>query len=66
MKKIKNIWKSKTIWASSVLAIMAAIQANLTLLEPVMSNETYGLVSFGFAMVLFFLRFVTNKPLEEK
>ena len=66
LNKIKNAWKSRTVWATGLLTALAAIQLNLTMLEPVMSSQLYAWVNFGMAMLLMWLRFVTTKPLDEK
>ena len=58
--------KSKTLNFAAVLAIFGAAQANLSLLQEVISPPMYGWLTFGFAVVVALLRVLTTKPLSEK
>jgi len=66
LQKLKNAWKSRTVWVGSVLVILSAAQANMIDLSAIMDPKTYGLVTFVLSMVIIALRFVTSKPLDEK
>jgi len=64
--KLKNCWRSRIVWVGTVQATITAAQLNLTSLEPVFTNEVYGIVMFCLAMAQVILRFDTTKPLDEK
>ena len=66
LQKLKNSWKSRTVWAGTILLVLSAIQTNMIDLTAVMDPKTYGLVTFVLSMVIIALRFVTSKPLDEK
>ena len=61
-----NIFKSKTINFSMVLAVFGTVQANLPALQAAISPAAYGWIMFGSAIVVALLRVVTTKPLAEK
>ena len=63
---VMNLFKSKTINFSLVLAIFGTVQANLPALQAAISPAAYGWITFGSAIVVALLRVVTTKPLAEK
>lgn len=66
LQKLKNCWKSRTVWVGSALLFLSAVQSNMIDLTAVMDPKTYGLVTFVLSIVIIALRFVTDKPLDEK
>lgn len=66
LQKLKNAWKSRTVWTGTILLVLSAIQTNMIDLAAVMDPKIYGLVTFVLSVVIIALRFVTNKPLDEK
>lgn len=61
-----NAMKSKTLNTAAVLGILGAVQANLPMLQDLISPAWYGYIMFGVAIVFAGLRVVTKKPLSEK
>jgi len=65
-EKLKNCWKSRTVWVGSIAALLSAVQMIMPDLAPVLEPQTFTLVMFALSMTLVLLRFVTDKPLDEK
>lgn len=61
---LKAVFKSKTIWFSTLLAVLSVVQGYLHVLPLTPVNQMYaGLV---IATVVTVLRAVTTQPLREK
>ena len=66
LQKLKNSWKSRTVWIGSIATFLSAMQANMVDLAPALDPKHYAMAMFGLSMAQVFLRFDTNKPLDEK
>jgi len=66
LQKLKNAWKSRTVWIGSIATFLSAMQANMVDLAPALEPKTYAIAMFSLSMVQVFLRFDTAKPLDEK
>ena len=61
-----KVAKSKTINFAVLIAILGAAQANLAVLQSIVSPRFYGWSLFGIAIAIAALRAVTTQPLSEK
>lgn len=59
----KPWFKSKTLWANTILAATTALTANLTLLEPLMGPAFYVAMICLIASINVFLRLLTTSPI---
>lgn len=64
--KLKNCWKSRTVWIGSIMTFLSAVQANMVDLAPALDPKHYAMAMFGLSMAQVFLRFDTSKSLEDK
>lgn len=70
MDKLKNSWKSWTIWfngvsATVILGLPQAVDA-IPQLEQYVSHQVYQIIGSIVVGANILLRFKTNKPLDEK
>ena len=63
---IAQIFKSKTMVFSILLAMAGAFQATMGVFSPYMTPEAYGLFTVAVAGVVAILRILTTMPLEDK
>lgn len=64
--KLKNWYKSKTMWFAFVLVILSTIQLTFGLFVSLVSPQIYAWLTMLIAIAVATLRFVTDKPLDEK
>ena len=64
--KIKGAFKSKTMVLSFLITIFGVLSDNLTYLQGMIKPEWYGLFAMGIGITMGILRWVTNKPIEDK
>lgn len=62
----KPWWKSKTLWVNAAVLGLAAVEANLRLLEPAIGVDIYRLLAFALPVVNAMLRFVTTEGLARR
>ncbi len=62
---LKQILKSKTMLFNIFVAIMAVVELNMNLLQPMLGDH-YGIVFMVIAAVNAILRIVTTTPLKDK
>ena len=65
MSLIKKLHKSKTIWFGHALAALGIVEANMGLLRNNL-GDYYGYVFIGVALITYWLRAKTDKPLKAK
>jgi hypothetical protein len=59
----KPWWLSKMLWFNFIAVALAAVEANLHVIQPQMSANFYEVFSFGVAVGNAALRFITTSPL---
>lgn len=65
-KALKGATKSKTIWFNVVVGMLLAAESAIPLLQPVLGEATYGIVSFVLIVGNVAFRSLTSKSLGEK
>jgi len=63
---IKGSPKSKTMWFNTIVGALIAAEASISLLQPVLGAEAYGITSFVLVVGNVLLRAITNKSLGDK
>lgn len=66
LEKLKNSWKSRTVWLSGLMMILSAIQVNLINIAPLVDDKTYSIIALVVSFLLIILRFDTDKSLDKK
>jgi hypothetical protein len=61
---VKNFKKSRTLQASTLIALLGVLQMNSDFIKTLMSPEAYGWVAIATAMVMVLLRLQTTEPLN--
>lgn len=64
--KLLGALKSKTMWFSGALAILAALLDNITYIQGFMSPHDYNILFIGVSLVVAGLRWITTNALEDK
>ena len=59
----KPWWKSRTLWLNLLVLVLAAVEAKLQLLQPVLKVDVYTWLSFVLPLLNLVLRTVTAQPL---
>ena len=59
----KPWWRSRTLWFNLVVGLLAAAEAGLGLLQPVLPVNAYAVLAFGLAVGNAGLRVVTSARL---
>lgn len=59
----KAWWRSRTLLINGVVLVLAAAEAQLQLLQPLLPVDIYSLVAFGLPVVNALLRVITVQPL---
>lgn len=59
----KPWWKSRTLWLNLMVLLLAAAEAKLQMLQPVLKVDVYTWLSFGLPLLNLVLRTVTAQPL---
>lgn len=63
---LKKLYKSKTIIFALLLAVFGALQANLPVLEGIISAQAYGYFTIWVAVIVAFLRVLTTQSIASK
>lgn len=63
---LKGSIKSKTMWFNTILGTLLAAEGSIALLQPVLGDSAFGIVSFTLTVGNMFLRGMTNKALVDK
>lgn len=58
---MKPWWKSRTIWLNAIVLGLAAAEANLRLLEPMLEVDVYRLLAFALPVLNAMMRLVTTE-----
>lgn len=59
----KPWWKSRTLWLNLLVLVLAAVEAKMQLLQPVLKVDVYTWLSFCLPLLNLVLRTVTAQPL---
>lgn len=59
-------FKSKTMWLALALVVLGAVQANIEVLNEVLSPAAAGWATMAVGVAVAVLRFATTVPLDEK
>lgn len=62
----KKFFKSKTILFSAILAILGAVELNLSLLRGIFSEDVYGVLMMVVSACVAVLRVITTQALKDK
>ena len=65
-QEIKGAAKSKTVWFNTIVAMLLAAEPAIGLLQPVLGESVYGVVSFALIVGNVALRAITTKALGDK
>lgn len=65
LKKIKQYFKSKTIWAATIISVLGVIESNFHFLQDYL-KEYYGVSWVIFSVIMVVLRAVTTQSLDDK
>ena len=65
-KKLKGSFRSKTMWFSFLLISFGVVNDNLSYLQNQIDPKYYGFITIAIGLIVAWLRWVTNKPLEDK
>ena len=63
---IKGAVKSKTIWFNTIAGMLLAAEPALALLQPMLGDSVYGIISFVLIIGNVGLRAITTKALGDK
>lgn len=61
-----HIFKSKTIWFSTLLVVLGFISDNFSYVQNIIDPRYYGISYIAIGAIVAALRAVTVKPLEDK
>jgi hypothetical protein len=68
--KLKNAWKSWTIWLNGIglmlVAYLPDMASTFPQLQPYMGENAYSRVMFALTVANIMLRFKTSRPLQER
>ena len=65
-KYAKGVMRSKTMWFSFLLVIFGAIFDNYSNLQSFLDPKIYGFGYIIIGIIVAILRFLTNKPLDDR
>lgn len=65
-RKLRGSFKSKTMWFSFLLITFGVVNDNLSYLQHQIDPDYYGFITIGIGLIVGWLRWITDKPLEDK
>ena len=66
MEKLIGSLKSKTSWFAAILVVLGALQTNMEVVTNLVGEGNIGWVMSAIGGIVYILRMVTTKPIDEK
>jgi hypothetical protein len=65
-RKLHGMWRSRTMWFSSLLFLLGAISDNSSYIQNLIDPKVYSVSMFIIGIVITYLRATTDKPLDQR
>lgn len=66
MSRPKPWWRSRTLLANALVAVLLAAETQVHLLQPLLPINVYQLAAFGLPLLNALLRVITHQPLARR